>query len=60
MMNIDDENSQYRCNMQNIGIYDYNKSGCLNIGDKAPEFHANTTFGQCDLNDYRRKMVSTI
>ncbi len=56
-----DENSRYSCNVpnhckeKNTYVYD-NKSG-LNIGDRAPDFFANTTFGECKLSDYRGKWL---
>lgn len=31
--------------------------GNIRIGDKAPEFSAQTTFGEISLNDYKDKWV---
>jgi len=61
MININEENNRYSCNMPKKDIKptyinSYNKS-CLNIGDKAPMFSANTTFGECNLTDYRGKWL---
>ena len=30
---------------------------CLKIGDMAPEFTAETTFGECKLSDYKGKWL---
>jgi peroxiredoxin 2/4 len=34
-----------------------NKSNCLTLGMKAPDFTAQSTFGQMSLSDYRGKWV---
>lgn len=61
MENINDENARYSCNIQNQEKHNtYTNSSshnCLMIGSKAPEFSANTTFGECKLSDYKRKMA---
>jgi len=61
MINVNDENTRYSCNVYKKNenptyINSYNK-GCLNIGDTAPMFSANTTFGECNLTDYRGKWL---
>lgn len=54
------ENDRYSFNMpvkeKSTYINSYNKS-CLNIGDEAPIFSANTTFGSCSLKDYSGKWL---
>ena len=35
-------------------------NGNVKIGQRAPEFEANTTMGKVSLNDYSRKMVNTV
>lgn len=60
MNDVNDENSRYSCNMHKqyeISTYTNSKESCLNIGDKAPEFSANTTFGECKLSDYKGKWL---
>jgi len=61
MININDENNRYSCNMpkteiKSTYINSYEKS-CLNIGDIAPTFSANTTYGEFNLLDYRGKWL---
>ena len=61
MNDINDENCRYSCTMPKKSnnttyINSYNKN-CLNIGDTAPIFSANTTFGECNLTDYRGKWL---
>lgn len=57
MNHINDENSRYSCNTpKTTYINSYDKSG-LNLGDKAPMFSANTTFGECTLSDYSGKWL---
>ena len=61
MYDVNDENLRYSCNFKNNTnqeIYNYENSKCLSIGNKAPNFTANTTFGECSLSDYKRKMGS--
>lgn len=44
---ISDENSRYSCNLPNIKkhiTYTDSMPECIMIGNKAPEFKANTTF----------------
>ena len=57
MNDLYDENSRYACNMPSENTYIKLNEGCLNIGDKAPEFSANTTFGKCSINDYKGKWL---
>lgn len=45
----------YQQNEKNI--YTNQNKNCLNIGDTAPTFLANTTFGECNLLDYRGKWL---
>ena len=40
--------------------YELMMNGNVKIGQRAPEFEANTTMGKVSLNDYTRKMVSII
>ena len=61
MINVNDENNRYSCNISQksdspIYVNSLNKS-CLNIGDMAPTFSANTTYGECNLLDYRGKWL---
>lgn len=61
MININDENNRYSCNVPKkpenpTYINSYSKN-CLNIGDIAPSFSANTTYGECNLLDYRGKWL---
>lgn len=61
MNNFSDENCRYCCNMpknevKTTYINSYEKN-CLNIGDNAPAFSANTTFGNCNLDDYKGKWL---
>lgn len=51
-------NSRYCCNMPvTTTVNTYNENHTLFIGDMAPEFTANTTFGECKLSDYRGKWL---
>ena len=57
MNNINEENFRYSCNTPKpTYINSYTKNG-LNLGDKAPMFSANTTFGECSLSDYSGKWL---
>lgn len=60
MININNDNKSYNCNYSQVEkttyINSYNKN-CLNIGDIAPSFSANTTYGECNLLDYRGKWL---
>ena len=40
--------------------YELMMNGNVKIGQRAPEFEANTTMGKISLNDYTRKMASII
>ena len=40
--------------------YELMMNGNVKIGQRAPEFEANTTMGKVSLNDYTRKMASII
>ena len=40
--------------------YELMMNGNVKIGQRAPEFEANTTMGRVSLNDYTRKMDSII
>ena len=58
---LNDENSRYICNTpdyKTLPTYSFPNSQCVMVGKKAPDFSANTTFGECKLSDYKRKMVS--
>jgi len=60
MENINDENLRYSCNNPNFkkdNTYNDLKSSGLIIGNKAPDFSANTTFGECQLSDYKGKWL---
>lgn len=60
MDNINDENARYSCNLENqcnLDTYNCIKKEGLFIGDKAPDFSANTTFGECKLSDYKGKWL---
>ncbi len=56
---INDENARYCSNMLDNKNYTYNEcnSKCLMIENKAPDFSANTTFGECKLSDYKGKWL---
>ena len=53
---INDENSRYICNIsqKDNSIHANLNSEYITIGNKAPDFNANTTFGECKLSDFRR------
>lgn len=59
MENINEESQRNCCNkvITNTPTYTENICQKLNIGDNAPEFTANTTFGECKLSDYRGKWL---
>ena len=40
--------------------YELMMNGNVKIGQRAPDFEANTTMGRVSLNDYSRKMVNTV
>ena len=40
--------------------YELMMNGNVKIGQRAPEFEANTTMGRIALNEYSRKMVNLI
>ncbi len=40
--------------------YELMMNGNVKIGQRAPEFEANTTMGRVSLNDYTRKMVNIV
>ncbi len=40
--------------------YELMMNGNVKIGQRAPEFEANTTMGKVSLNDYVRKMVGFV
>lgn len=40
--------------------YELMMNGNVKIGQRAPDFEANTTMGKISLNDYSRKMASII
>ena len=48
--------------MKGVYFMDYElmMNGNVKIGQRAPEFEANTTMGRVSLNDYTRKMVSIV
>lgn len=59
MENINEESQRncYNKAITNMPTYTENICHKLNIGDNAPEFTANTTFGECKLSDYRGKWL---
>ena len=60
MENINDENSRYSCNMpdyKTLPTYSFSTPQCIMVGKKAPDFSANTTFGECKLSDYKGKWL---
>ena len=40
--------------------YELMMNGNVKIGQRAPEFEANTTMGRVSLNDYTRPMVNLV
>ena len=40
--------------------YELMMNGNVKMGQRAPEFEANTTMGRVSLNDYTRKMVNIV
>lgn len=48
---------QLHKDMMEFTMKEKKEHSCLKLGDMAPEFTAETTFGECKLSDYRGKWL---